>query len=52
MVNRGELSNDGLVLLILMVQHLRILEMLNQGIQSLQTRIGQGADLNMRWVTF
>lgn len=31
-----------------MVQDLRILEMLDEGVQPLQTRIGQGADLNRR----
>ena len=41
----AELSNDRSVLLVLLIEHLRVFEVVDKTVQSLQTSVGQIANL-------
>lgn len=51
-IDRTELADDRLVLLIFMVEHFGVLEMLNQGSKTLEPSVGQVANLNEFFYTF
>jgi len=46
------LANDGLVLLVLVVEHLGVLEVLDEGVEALEAGVGEGADLHAGRSTF
>lgn len=51
-VDGGVLPDDGLVLLILVVEHLGVLEVLDEGVEALETGVGERADLRAGRSTF